>query len=205
MKQTAVLAGTLLALVVGAAGCATRGYVRTEVDQAEDRNVERIDLMKSQIEETQTEVAAQKDQLAGVSGTAREALDRAIAAGKLAEGKFLYEKVLNTDKLRFGFDKADLSPEARTELDVFSQELVLRNENVFIEVQGHTDATGSEEYNLRLGEKRAEAVRRYLNNQHEFPLHRMSVISYGESAPIADNSSREGRGRNRRVTLVVLK
>jgi len=197
--------GAVLTLAVGTMACATRGYVRTEVDQAEDRNVERIDLMKSQIEETQTEVAAQKEQLAGVSGTAREALDRAIAAGKLAEGKLLYEKVLNTDKLRFGFDKADLSPDAKAELDVFSQELVLRNENVFIEIQGHTDATGSAEYNLRLGENRAEAVRRYLSGQHDIPLHRMSVISYGESAPIADNSSREERGKNRRVTLVVLK
>ena len=56
-----------------------------------------------------------------------------------------------------------------------------------------------------VGEKRAEAVRRYLSRAHKLPLHRMSVISYGESAPIADNATREGRGQNRRVSLVVLK
>ena len=169
-------------------------------------------MIKAQIEETQlqveeqgNEIAAQGDEITEVSATAQEALDRAVAAGKLAEGKLLYEKVLDTDKLRFGFAAAELSQEAMDELDAFSEELVLRNENVFIEIQGHTDATGGEEYNLRLGEQRAEAVRRYLSNQHEIPLHRMSVISYGESAPIADNSTREERAKNRRVALVVLK
>ena len=195
----------VVALVALVSGCATKGFVREELDLAEERNEEQMALIKAQIEETQVDVEAQGAQIAEVSGTAQDALDRAIAAGKLAEGKLLYEKVLNTDKLRFGFDQAELSPEARAELDVFSEELVLRNENIFIEIQGHTDATGSEAYNLKLGEERAEAVRRYLSSQHEIPLHRMSVISYGESAPFADNSTREARAQNRRVTLVVLK
>lgn len=202
----------VLLLIVGVTGCATRGFVRDEVDTAEERNTERVELIKAQIEETQlqveeqgNEIAAQGDEITEVSATAQEALDRAVAAGKLAEGKLLYEKVLDTDKLRFAVDVVELSQEAMDELDVFSEELVLRNENVFIEIQGHTDATGSDAYNLRLGEERAEAVRRYLSNQHEIPLHRMSVISYGESAPIADNSTREDRAKNRRVSLVVLK
>ena len=80
-----------------------------------------------------------------------------------------------------------------------------RNEEVFIEIQGHTDSIGSEKYNLRLGEARAESVRRYLNSQHGLPLHRLSVISYGESAPLTDNETREDRAQNRRVALVVLK
>ena len=202
----------VLLLVVAVSGCATRGFVRNEIDTAEERNTERVELIKAQIEETQlqveeqgSQIAAQGDEITEVSATAQEALDRAVAAGKLAEGKLLYEKVLDTDKLRFGFAAADLSQEAMDELDAFSEELVLRNENVFIEIQGHTDATGGEEYNLRLGEQRAEAVRRYLSNQHEIPLHRMSVISYGESAPIAGNDTREERAKNRRVALVVLK
>lgn len=201
-----------LVLILSVSGCATRGFVRNEVDTAEERNTEKFELIKGQIEETQMEVDAQGEEIAKqgeelskLSTTSQEALDRAIAAGKLAEGKLLFEKVLNTDKLRFASEKAELSAEARHELDVFSEELVLRNENVFIEIQGHTDSTGSEEYNLRLGEERAEAVRRYLNNEHDIPLHRVSVISYGESAPVIDNSTRENRAMNRRVTLVVLK
>jgi outer membrane protein OmpA-like peptidoglycan-associated protein len=187
------------------AGCATKKWVRTEVGGSETRTEERIDLIKSQIEDTQREVEVQGEKIGEVSTTAQEALDRAIAAGKLAEGKLLYERVLSGDKVRFDFDRSELSEEAKTELDAFGGELVGQNENVFVEIQGHTDATGSEEYNLDLGEDRAEAVRRYLSSQHGIPLHRMSVISYGESAPVAENDTRENRAKNRRVSLVVLK
>ena len=57
---------------------------------------------------------------------------------------------------------------------------------------------------IDLGEQRAEAVRLYLNAQHGLPLHRMSLISYGESAPVADNGTHQERALNRRVALVVL-
>ena len=211
MRESLKCAGAML-LIIGLTGCATRGYVRTELETAEEKNSERIELIKGQIEDTQLQVDEHGNQLDEhgnrldeLSASTRDALDRAIAAGKLAEGKLLYEKVLNTDKLRFASSGAELSDEAKTELDAFAEELVLRNENVFIEIQGHTDATGSEAYNLKLGEQRAESVRRYLSNQHELPLHRISVISYGESAPIIDNKTRENRAMNRRVTLVVLK
>jgi peptidoglycan-associated lipoprotein len=206
MIRTRSVKVLVVVVAVGAvAGCATKKYVQEELQTADQRNAERVELIKAQIEETQVEVEAQGEEIAEVSRTSQEALDRAVAAGKLAEGKLLYEKVLSDDKLRFASDKSALSDEAKAELNAFSQELVLRNENVFIEIQGHTDATGSEEYNKELGEERAEAVRRYLNSEHGIPLHRMSIISYGESAPVVDNSTRENRAMNRRVTLVVLK
>jgi peptidoglycan-associated lipoprotein len=63
---------------------------------------------------------------------------------------------------------------------------------------------GSDNYNEELGLLRAEAVRRYLSQAHKFPLHRINIISYGENAPVSDNSNREGRSQNRRVALVVL-
>jgi outer membrane protein OmpA-like peptidoglycan-associated protein len=212
MLKTSVKLVLAAILVVGITGCATKGFVRTELETAEVKNTERIEMIKGQIEDTQLQVAEQGEQLdehgnriSELSSSTQEALDRAIAAGKLAEGKLLYEKVLDADKLRFASSAAELSTEARTELDAFSEELVLRNENVFIEIQGHTDSTGSEAYNLKLGEQRAEAVRRYLSSEHAIPLHRIAVISYGESAPVIDNKTRENRAMNRRVTLVVLK
>jgi outer membrane protein OmpA-like peptidoglycan-associated protein len=212
MTKMSVKLVMALILVVSVTGCATKGFVRTELETADAKNSERIELIKGQIEDTQLQVAEQGEQLdehgnklSELSASTRDALDRAIAANKLAEGKLLYEKVLNTDKLRFASSASELSPEAKAELDVFSEELVLRNENVFIEIQGHTDSTGSEAYNLKLGEERAESVRRYLSNEHEIPLHRIAVISYGESAPLIDNKTRENRAMNRRVTLVVLK
>jgi len=98
-----------------------------------------------------------------------------------------------------------LSDETRMGLDEFAAGLKDENANVFIEIQGHTDATGPEAYNMKLGEQRAEAVRRYLSQAHGLALHRMSIISYGETSPLEDNASREGRAVNRRVALVVLK
>jgi outer membrane protein OmpA-like peptidoglycan-associated protein len=139
-----------------------------------------------------------------ISKTAQEALQRAQDAGKLAEGKFLYETILTDDKVKFGFDTSDLSPEGQAAIDEFAERLKTENKNVYIEIQGHTDNVGSDKYNEELGLLRAESVRRYLNQKHGFPLHRINVISYGETAAVADNNSRDGRAQNRRVALVVL-
>ena len=202
MRREIAILMTAVALV--AAGCASKGYVREEVSASEARTGEQIDAVEGQVEANQTRIAEQQAELDSLSGTTREALERAIAAGKLAEGKFLYETVLSDDRVRFGFDSSELSDEARIMLDDLAADLRQRNENVYIEIQGHTDATGSDDYNLDLGRKRAEAAQRYLNLRHAVALHRMSVVSYGESAPIADNDTRDGRSLNRRVVLVVL-
>jgi outer membrane protein OmpA-like peptidoglycan-associated protein len=142
----------------------------------------------------------------GASRTAQEALERAVAAGKLAEGKFVYETALSeATALAFKFEGDELSASAKKVLDDFAARLKSENRSVFIEIQGHTDNTGGSAFNLRLGEERAEAVRRYLNMKGGVALHRMSVISYGENAPVASNKTRAGREQNRRVVLVVLK
>ena len=59
-------------------------------------------------------------------------------------------------------------------------------------------------YNEKLGLERAEAVKRYLYEQHQIPLHKMNVISYGEDKPVAPNKDRAGRAQNRRVVIKVL-
>ena len=125
------------------------------------------------------------------------------AAGKLAEGKFMYSVVMSDDALKFPLGKATLSPEAESRLSAFAERLKGENKNVYVEVQGHTDATGSPEGNMRLAQERAETVRRYLNKQG-VALNRMATISYGEDEPVAANNTRDGRMANRRVVLVVL-
>lgn len=192
--------------------CATHDFVRRENEAAEERMGQRVSEIEGQMEENQTDIervegrTAENERAVGeLSKTARDALDRAVAAGKLAEGKFLYETVLSDDQVQFGFDRADLGDEARAALDGFAAGIKSQNEDVYIEIQGHTDSTGTEAYNEKLGLERAEAVRRYLSRSHDFALHRISVISYGESEPVVENDSRENRSRNRRVLLVVLK
>ena len=196
----------VIPLTLLAAGCASKKYVRHELVDLEDRTAVRLDEVETQVEANQTALAEHEQQLDELSKTTREALERAIAAGELAEGKFLYETVLtDEDGVRFGFDEADLSDEARSALALFAGSLSEHGPGVYVEIQGHTDDIGPDEYNLRLGARRAESVRRYLAKEAGVPLHRMAVISYGETEPIADNGSRDDRARNRRVALVVLK
>jgi len=207
MRSKLWIVALSLAALVGTTGCATKKYVKQETGAVDTRVTE----VQGQVEQAQTRIntheqkLGQHEQKIGeISKTAQEALDRAQAAGKLAQGKFLYETVLTDEKVKFGFDTADLSPEAQAALDQFADQIKQQNQNVYIEIQGHTDNVGSEKYNEELGMLRAESVRRYLNQKHNFPLHRINVISYGETAAIADNSTRQGRAQNRRVALVVL-
>ncbi|MBM4189899.1 MAG: OmpA family protein [Betaproteobacteria bacterium] len=152
-----------------------------------------------------TQISANQAGVAGVQATARDALERAMAAGRLAEGKFVYETVLNDGTLRFPLGKPTLSAEGMKALDAFAARLRGENRNVYVEIQGHTDNTGSAAGNQALGLARAEAVRHYLATHGAVPLHRMDVISYGATVPLAENKSRKGREQNRRVVLVVLK
>jgi len=195
-----ILALSLTVALVGTTGCATKKYVKQETGAVNTR----VDEVQGQVEQTQTRLNTHDKQIGEISQTAQDALRRAQEAGKLAEGKFLYETVLTDDKVKFGFDTSDLSPEGQAAIDEFAAKIKQDNKNVYVEIQGHTDNVGSEKYNEELGLLRAESVRRYLNQKQNFPLHRINVISYGESSPVADNKTREGRSQNRRVALVVL-
>ncbi|QQR72042.1 MAG: OmpA family protein [Holophagales bacterium] len=206
MRHQTLAFSTLTLLALGTVGCATKEYVSGEVQTVNRR----VDTVQTQVEDAQTQLKQHDERLSAnaqetqkASKTAQEALDRALAAGKLAEGKFLYETVLSDDKIRFGFNKTELADAAKVALDELAAKLKGENKPVYVEIQGHTDSIGSDDYNYKLGESRAEAVRRYLSLKG-MPLHRMSVISYGETSPVADNKTREGRDQNRRVVLVVL-
>jgi peptidoglycan-associated lipoprotein len=195
-----IVALSLTAALVGTTGCATKKYVKQEAGAVNTR----VDEVQGQVEQTQTRLNTHDKQIGEISQTAQDALRRAQEAGKLAEGKFLYETLLTDDKVKFGFDTSDLSPEGQAAIDEFAAKIKQDNKNVYVEIQGHTDNVGSDKYNEELGLLRAESVRRYLNQKQNFPLHRINVISYGESSPVADNKTREGRSQNRRVALVVL-
>jgi peptidoglycan-associated lipoprotein len=212
-SKNVVLAGMMVFAVVAltTTGCATKKYVQEQVTATEERVEQHIDQVEGQVEANQTRLGEQEklikanaESVASASQSAKEAYERAIAAGELAEGKFVYETSLSDEDVSFSFDKAGLSDGAKAALDGFAQKVKGDNKNVYIEVQGHTDSVGSEDYNLKLGQQRAEAVRDYLIRAHGFPVHRIAALSYGESEPVADNGTREGRSQNRRVVLVVL-
>ena len=196
MNSRILRAGALSSAAVLAAlamsGCATKGFVRNQVAVV-DTHVGQVDSRVTQVD---THVGR-------VEGTARDALDRANAAHKLAEGKFLYQVVLSDDSVKFPTDVHALSTEAEQRLGELATKLKTENQNVYLEIQGHTDNRGSKAYNDRLGGERAEAVRRFLNQQG-VALSRMSTISYGQDSPVAPNDTRQGRAQNRRVVVIVL-
>jgi peptidoglycan-associated lipoprotein len=175
---TAILAAGALATT----GCATQKYVDT------------------QIATLNTDLSARG---AATETLARDALGRANAAHKLAEGKFVYAATLTEETARFATSRSELTPEAQARLTQISDQLIADNKNVYIEIQGHTDNTGSTTVNQNVGMARAEAVRLFLN-QRGVPLNRMASISYRDTAPVAPNDSAASRAANRRVVLIVM-
>ena len=103
----------------------------------------------------------------------------------------------------FDLNKAELKTPAIEELDVYSG-YMKRNPEKKIKVIGHTDSTGTETYNQMLSEKRANAVKTYLQGQGIDGM-RINTMGMGESKPIASNSTKEGRAQNRRVEIEVIK
>jgi outer membrane protein OmpA-like peptidoglycan-associated protein len=192
IRQTVLAVTALAASAVALSGCATKDYVNQQVSAVD-----------AKAQTTQNQVNQQQAHLSQLDQSTKDALDRATAAGKLAEGKFLYSMVLSDDSVKFPVDSSKLSPEAQQRLTDFAEKLKTDNRNVYLEIQGHTDSKGPDTANARLGEERAEAVRLFMN-QHGVPLNRMATISYGKQDPVANNKTRHGRAENRRVVLVVM-
>lgn len=201
--QRGLMGAVLLLGIFGLTACASKRYVSEEVSKSSATSEKRINEVESQVEATQSKVREHDTKIAELDKTTREAMERAEAAGKLAEGKFIYSLVLSDDAVKFPVNRHELSKEAEDRLKEFAERLKGENKNVYLEIQGHTDATGDALYNYKLGDSRAEAVRRYLSKQG-IALNRMSTISYGKDEPVDSNKSKDGRAKNRRVVVIVL-
>jgi outer membrane protein OmpA-like peptidoglycan-associated protein len=214
--------------------CASKGFVREEVGSVNtkvdtlsgtvEQTQQRVGQAEQRIGQTEQRIGAvdQKAEAAGksaadarVSATdARSAADKAQASATAVGGRvdaviaasrrLVYEVTLNEDQGNFRFGSADLPDEAKARLDTVINQLKADPQNVYFEIEGHTDNVGSTTLNEQLGLERAEAVKRYLYEQHQVPLHKMNVISFGEGKPVSPNNTRQGRAQNRRVVLKVL-
>jgi outer membrane protein OmpA-like peptidoglycan-associated protein len=218
----------MLALTVAVApACATKKFVRTEVGNVNTK----VDTLTGTVEETQERTRRNEERIGAVdekaeaagksASSARAAADAAAAAAKEVDGKvvtvnnrvtaveaasrrLIYEVTLSEDQGNFAFNKTLLPDEAKARLDKMVSDLKADPKGVFIEIEGHTDNRGAPEVNEKIGLERAEAVKRYLYEQHQIPLHKINVISYGEEKPVAPNNTRDGRAQNRRVVVKVL-
>lgn len=216
-----VAAGILLS---GMTGCAnTKEYVDEQIRllsiKTEELNSEinslrtdtgvSIGNVRKEVEASQQDIHAlqgvmerQREEIYKELNTAQEAMKR--ARDKLREGKLLYEMTISDESVFFAFGKTGLSKDAASALSMFANVLITENKEIYIEIQGHTDNIGSDAYNLKLGQARAESVMRYLHTRHNIPLHRMNVFSYGESRHVAPNDTAGNRAKNRRVVLMVM-
>jgi peptidoglycan-associated lipoprotein len=216
-----ILAVSVAALAAGSTtACATKGYVRDRVGSVNDK----VESVSKSLEETQertrkneaaigdaNQKIAQIDQKAATANesaaAARTAADSAAskaAAVEVAAKRIVYEVTISEDQGNFTFGKAALPAEAKARIDEVARQLKATPNGAYIEVEGYTDNTGAKEYNEKLGLDRAESVKRYLYEEHQIPLHRISVISYGSQKPVAPNTTKAGRAQNRRVVIKVL-
>jgi len=230
MRKMLMTASIIALSVAIVPACATKGFVREEVGTVNTK----VDTLSGTVEQTQQRVGQNETRIGAVdekaeaagkaaaaAGTAateaRSAAERAQASATAVGGRvdkvdasvaalrrLIYEVTLSEDQGNFKFGNADLPDTAKSRLDEVVTKLKADPQNVFIEIEGHTDNVGSVEGNERLGMERAETVKRYLYEQHQIPLHKMNVITFGEGKPVAPNNTRDGRAMNRRVVIKVL-
>jgi peptidoglycan-associated lipoprotein len=224
MRKSVFVVSIFALTLAVAPACATKKFVRTEVGQVNDK----VTTMGTSLEETQERVRQAEGKIGEVDQRAQQAAGEAKTIGTQAQQaastaqqaatavgqradvieastrKLLFEVVLSEDQGKFRSGRTDLPAEAKSAIDTMVSNLKSQKSAVWIEIEGHTDNVGAKEFNEQLGLERAEAVKRYLYEQHQVPLHKINVISYGEDKPAAPNRTRDGRAQNRRVVIKVL-
>ena len=227
MRTKVLMAFALAVSVTALPACASKKFVRTSVGEVNSK----VDSVGKTVEETQSRTKANEERIGQVdqkaeaaaksASSAGSAASAAAAAAKAADDKaaaaqksvaaveaaskrLILEVTLSEDQGNFDRAKADLPEAARSRIDQLMNQVKGDAKSVFIEIEGHTDNTGSSEFNDQLGLERAESVKRYIYEQHQIPLHRINVITYGENKPVAPNNTRDGRAQNRRVVVKVL-
>jgi outer membrane protein OmpA-like peptidoglycan-associated protein len=216
--------------VGGSAACATKGYVNTQVGQVSTK----VDTLSGSLEETQERTRQNEAKITEVDGKAAAAQNSATQAQQAAttaDGKAvaateaakmaharadevnkavearmnrIVSEVVLSDSTAFKFNGTALPEDAKTKIDTLIAGLLADPKGSYFEIEGHTDDLGPSEVNERIGLERAEAVKMYLYEKHQIPLHRINVISYGEGKPVNSAKTRAARAENRRVVIRVL-
>ncbi|HXG95360.1 MAG TPA: OmpA family protein [Blastocatellia bacterium] len=221
MKTRLVVLLALSTIVVlTSIGCATKKYARNRINE----RVAPLEARTGELEETSrrnsqdigrlgtdlNDVRGRADRAQSQADTALSRADEAnTRAGSVEQNvndlRTNLDKytVQNTATVNFKFDSYQLTPEAKAALDQLAAQIKDR-ENFILEIEGFADATGTDAYNNQLTQKRADAVRRYLAEQHNIPLFRMHILGFGEVRPVAENTTRAGRAQNRRVEIRLL-
>ena len=176
-------------------------YARQAVQSAEDARILAIRRIKAEEEARAQQAALQSAQLASgqaeqVRERLRQQLNSVLQTTETARGL-----IVNMSDVLFDFNKYTLKAEAREKLAKVSG-ILLAYPNLKVQVEGYTDNIGSDEYNQKLSEQRADRVREYLISESVADAN-VTAKGYGKSDAVADNATNDGRAKNRRVELVV--
>jgi peptidoglycan-associated lipoprotein len=192
------------------------GQIKEARDDA-DKKVAAVDARVSGVDgkvsaldsKTSQQFSAVKTDVQNVDQKAAQAhtvADRAVSSVTTLDQKFQNRNNFDmTDEksVQFKFNSATLDPQFTQMLDDVAAALI-QNPNAIVVLEGRTDSVGDKDYNVKLGERRVEAVRRYLAVEKGVPVFRIHDISFGAEKPIAENKTKDGREKNRAVILTVL-
>jgi peptidoglycan-associated lipoprotein len=185
----------LVALAALLAGCgASKSFVQDQIKESESRTGAQIATLRDKTDANAAEVARLQQLATELSGKADMALNE-------AKGFETYQ-IIWSGEIGFDFDSWEITGAAEAILMEAGEKMEEVPGSV-IEFIGHTDRTGSAKYNLMLGEKRAEAAKRFLAERFGVSLYRMFTVSYGEDKPIAMPDEKNAASRNRRVSLKI--
>lgn len=224
-----IIVGAIALMGLVGTGCATKKYVRQQVDPVTGRvvDVEKKNAdQQTQIGQLETGVsqaderAQDADKKATAAGQEAAKAQQQVASARTELGQQItetqrgvsdvqktqremdpanYKQVLQESVL-FGFGKSTLTPDAKKKLDEVAGNLT-KMPNYSVEIEGFTDRTGDLNYNLKLSQERAQAVVRYLTLQHQIPLRRIHVLGVGELE--SEERGREARKQARKVEMRV--
>jgi len=168
-----------------------------------DQKVDGVDGKVSALDSRTTQgLNGLKSDVNSVSGKADQANSNVASLDRKFQNRNNFQVSMQKSVL-FKFDSADLSAADKSPLDEVASALS-GNQNAIIVLEGHTDNTGDAAYNVKLGERRVDAVRRYLAIEKNVPVYRIEQISFGAERPLAPNNSKDGREQNRSVNISLL-
>jgi OmpA-OmpF porin, OOP family len=215
-----------------ATGCATKTYVKQQVDpvsgkltqvaaktdqqgQTLDQTKQSLDKTQATLEEDETKLSATNERAVSADSRAGQALSRADDASQKADRANqglddLKNTVANLDDYKqvaettvnFKFNSDRLDSDAKMAID----QMVMNQtqyKRFFIAVEGFTDKVGKADYNNALSRRRADSVVEYLVAQHDIPIYRIHMVGLGEQKPVEDARNRAANAKNRRVELTL--
>jgi outer membrane protein OmpA-like peptidoglycan-associated protein len=176
--------------------------VDSKVSALDAKTTQQVNSLKTDIQSADQHAG----QAQGAATQAQSAADRAANSVTSLDGRFQNRNQYNMSDektVQFKFNSATLDKQYSDLLDQVAASL-MQNPNAIVVLEGRTDSSGEKDYNVKLGERRIDAVRHYLVVEKGVPVYKIHEISFGSEKPVAENNTREGREKNRAVVMTVM-